>query len=133
MQELLRSRHGRPCILVRLAGRDVSHTREPLDSLTNCAKAIVAFERATGFPARPAPAAGRPRRRSFPAHPSGRFHRGPGDLGAALVGQRPHQLCWWPDEGWQRGTVARLFPRGISSHVLADTRQTSALRGQYSS
>jgi len=35
----------------------------------------------------------------------------------------------WPDDGWQRGTVARLCPRGAFSHVVAYTRQTSALRG----
>jgi hypothetical protein len=54
----------------------------------------------------------------------------PGDLGAALVGRQ--LLYWWPDDGWQRGTVARLCPRGAFSHVvalLAYTRQTSALRG----
>ena len=38
-------------------------------------------------------------------------------------------LYWWPDEGWQRGTVARLSPRGAFSHVVAYTRQTSVLRG----
>ena len=43
------------------------------------------------------------------------------------MGQR--LLYWWPDEGWQRGTVARLCPRGAFSHVVAYTRQTSALRG----
>ncbi len=51
----------------------------------------------------------------------------PGDLGAALVGKR--LLYWWPGEGWQRGTVARLCTRGAFSHVVAYTRQTSALRG----
>ena len=38
-------------------------------------------------------------------------------------------LYWWPDDGWQRGTVSRLCPRGAFSHVVAYTRQTSALRG----
>ena len=38
-------------------------------------------------------------------------------------------LYWWPDDGWQRGTVARLCPRGAFSHVVAYNRQTSALRG----
>jgi hypothetical protein len=51
----------------------------------------------------------------------------PGDLRAPLVGRT--LLYWWPDEGWQRGTVARLCPRGSFSHVVAYTRQTSALRG----
>jgi hypothetical protein len=51
----------------------------------------------------------------------------PGDLGAALVGRQV--LYWWPDDGWQRGTVARLCRRGAFSHVVAYTRQTSALRG----
>ena len=51
----------------------------------------------------------------------------PGGLRAALVGRTI--LCWWPVDGWQRGTVARLCPRGAFSHVVAYTRQTSALRG----
>jgi hypothetical protein len=38
-------------------------------------------------------------------------------------------LYWWPDDGWQRGTVARLCPRAAFSHVVAYHRQTSALRG----
>ena len=43
-------------------------------------------------------------------------------------------LYWWPEDGWQRGRwhrrgVARLCPRGAFSHVVAYTRQTSALRG----
>ena len=38
-------------------------------------------------------------------------------------------LYWWPDDGWQRGTVARLCPRGAFSQVVAYTRQTSVLRG----
>ena len=31
-------------------------------------------------------------------------------------------LYWWPKDGWQRGTVARLCPRGAFSHVVAYTR-----------
>ena len=50
---------------------------------------------------------------------------------AELVGRT--LLYWWPadSDGWQpeRGTVARLCPRGAFSHVVAYTRQTSALRG----
>ena len=38
-------------------------------------------------------------------------------------------LYWWPTDGWQRGTVARLCPRGAFSHVVAYSRQTSSLRG----
>ena len=51
------------------------------------------------------------------------------DLGAALVGRT--LLYWWPTDGWQRGTVARLCPRCAFSHVVARAyyRQTSALRG----
>ena len=49
------------------------------------------------------------------------------EVGAALVGRQ--LLYWWPDDGWQRGTVARLCPRPAFSHVVAYTRQTSALRG----
>jgi hypothetical protein len=38
-------------------------------------------------------------------------------------------LYWWPDDDWQRGTVARLCPRPAFWHVVAYTRQTLALRG----
>ena len=50
-------------------------------------------------------------------------------MGAALVSRTV--LYWWPDDGWQCGTVARLCPRGAFSHVtvVANNRQTSALRG----
>ena len=36
-------------------------------------------------------------------------------------------LYWWPEDGWQRG---RLCQGGAFSHVVAYTRQTSALRGR---
>ena len=51
----------------------------------------------------------------------------PHDLDATLVGRS--LLYWWPGDGWQRGTVARLCPRAAFSHVVAYARQTSALRG----
>ena len=35
-------------------------------------------------------------------------------------------LYWWPEDGWQRG---RLCQGGAFSHVVAYTRQASALRG----
>ena len=117
VQELLKfkMRYGRPYVLVRWAGRDASgDTWEPLDNLTNCAEAIAAFEQATGRslprpalapPALPgaAPAPIAPAGFSVDAVP-------PGDLGGALVGRTI--LYWWPTDGWQRGTIARLCPRG---------------------
>ena len=115
------------------AGLDAAgDTWEPLDNLTNCEAAIAAFEQATGralprpVPPPPSVAAdGAP----APLPPTGYAVDAapPGDLGAALVGRT--LLYWWPDDGWQRGTVARLCPRGAFSHVVAYTRQTSALRG----
>ena len=135
VQELLKfkMRFGRPYVLVRWAGLDAAgDTWEPLDNLTNCEAAITAFEQATGRtlprPAPPPPgagAAGAP----APIPPAGYLVDAtpPGDLGAALVGRT--LLYWWPTDGWQRGTVARLCPRGAFSHVVAYTRQTSALRG----
>ncbi len=55
----------------------------------------------------------------------------PGDLGATLpvVGRRI--LYWWPSDGWQLGTVARICAPSASgfTHVVAYTWQTSALRG----
>ena len=51
------------------------------------------------------------------------------DLGADLVGRRIQY--WWPEDGWQLGTVAQTCrPRASSfSHVVAYHRRTSALRG----
>ena len=37
--------------------------------------------------------------------------------------------CQWPEDGWQRGTVVRLCPRGAVSNVVAYTGHTWALRG----
>ena len=71
--------------------------------------------------------------RAFPAPPCLLAPRLPvsqpshGDLRAALVGRTI--LYWRPEDGWHRGTVARLCPRGALSHVVAYTRQTSVLRG----
>jgi hypothetical protein len=132
--ELLRfkMRYSRPHVLVRWAGSDASgDTWEPLDNLTNCEEAIAAFEQATGrslprpAPPPPAAAAAAPP----PPFPPAGFTvdaAPPGDLGAPLVGRT--LLYWWPDDGWQRGTVARTCPRGAFSHVVAYHRQTSALR-----
>ena len=50
----------------------------------------------------------------------------PGDLGAARVGRTV--LYWWPGDDWQRGIVAVLCSHGTCLHVVAYTRQTSALR-----
>jgi hypothetical protein len=85
-----------------------------------------AIGRALPRPAPPPPAAAAP---PPPLPPTGFTADAapPGDLGAALVGLL--LLYWWPDDGWQRSTVARLCPRGAFSHVVVYTRQTSALRG----
>ena len=52
---------------------------------------------------------------------------GDGELGIELVDQT---LLYWSDFGWQRGAVKRLCPSGgrAFSHVIADTRHTSAPR-----
>ena len=134
VQELLKfkMRYGRPYVLVRWAGCDASgDTWEPLDNLTNCEEAIAAFEQTIGR-TRPRPALAPPARPGAapaPIAPAGFTvdTAPPGDLGAALVGRT--LLYWWPTDGWQRGTVARLCPRGAFSHVVAYSRQTSALRG----
>ena len=99
--------------------------------MIHCDEAIAAFEQATGRPlprptSAPPPFIGSP---PAPIAPTGFFVDAapPGDLGPALVGRT--LLYWWPTDGWQRGTVARLCPRGAFSHVVAYSRQTSALRG----
>ena len=138
MQELLKfkMRYGRPYVLVRWAGCDASgDTWEPLDNLTtsNCAQAIAAFEQAIGR-SLPRPALAPPvlpGAAPSPIAPSGFTMDAapPGDLGIALVGRTIRVLYWWPSDGWQRGTVARLYPRGAFSHVVAYSRQTSTLGG----
>ncbi len=119
-------------MLVRWAGRDVSDDTwdsRPLERLTNCEAALIAFGQATSralpCPAPPPPAA------TAPPPPTGFTvdAASPGDLGAALVGRQ--MLYWWPDVGWQCCTVARrpsLCPRGAFLQVVTYTRQTSALR-----
>jgi hypothetical protein len=49
---------------------------------------------------------------------------------AVLVGGR--SLYWWTSDSWQRGTVARICAPSASgfTHVVAYTRQTSALRNR---
>ena len=36
-------------------------------------------------------------------------------------------LYWYPEDGWQLGTVARICPRDAFSHVVAYIRQKTAL------
>ena len=100
----------------RCVGRDVGAARQPESEsilvssyLTNREEAIAPFERATGrsLPRRavppPAAAAAPP-----PIPPAGFAvdPAPPSDLGAALVGRT--MRYWWPEDGWQRGTGARL-------------------------
>jgi hypothetical protein len=127
-------RAGRPHVLVRWTGLDASgDTWEPLENLTNCEDAIRAFEQARGLvlprapPPPPSHACGGV---APPLPPAGySVDPSPGDLGATLVGRRI--LYWWPSDGWQLGTVARICAPSASgfTHVVAYTRQTSALRG----
>ena len=80
VQELLKFklRYCRPYLLVRWAGRDASgDTREPLDSLKDCAEAISAFERATGRMLSPQPCCHGPRCRRRPPPPRRRRRRRP--------------------------------------------------------
>ena len=100
---------------------------EPLDSLTNCKAAIIAFEQATAWSPPPqlpfAGAAGAPPLISAAITPTGYTVETvpPGDLGTALLGRT--LLYLWPDDGWKRGTVSRLCPRGA-----AYARQTTGRR-----
>ena len=84
--------HGRQYVLVRWTGLNAAGDAwEPLDNLTNREAAIAAF-------------AGAPP----PIPPTGSTieEAPPGALGASPVGRS--LLHWWPDDGWQRGTVAGL-------------------------
>ena len=99
--------------------------------MTNCEEAVQAFEQARGV-AVPRAAPPPPSRgcggRAHPLPPAGFVvDPAPGDLGPTLVGREV--LYWWPDDGWQRGRVARLCPRSPFSHVVAYRRSDSALHG----
>ena len=137
MQELLkfklRSGWGRPYVLVRWAGCNnaLRDTWELLDNLTNCEEAISTFEPASesGRPlpgsATPCPAAAgccRGNAAHMPIPQAGFTIDAAqlGDLCAELVGRT--LLYWCPADGWQRGTVARLCPRGAFPQVVAYTR-----------
>ena len=134
VEEILKMRvsAGRPQVLVRWAGRDASgDTWEPLENLTNCDDAIRAFELARGVVV-PRPPPPPPSRECGgvgpPLSPSGfTVDAAPGPLGLSLVGRTI--LYWWPDDGWQQGTVARVCSRPPFSHVVAYHRRSSALRG----
>jgi hypothetical protein len=63
--------------------------------------------------------------RPRPPPTSRRVGRGPGARRpGTLVGREA--LYWWPDDGWQRGRVARLCPRRPFSLVVAYRRSDSA-------
>ena len=51
----------------------------------------------------------------------------PAACGPELLGR--DILYWWPDDGWQRGHVAKPSSRPPFTHVVAYRRETSALRG----
>ena len=114
-QELVKfkMRYCRPYVLVHWAGFDAAgDTWEPLDNLTKLEAAIAAFRALSPTPADATVAGASPRqRRRAPADPPVDAAP-PGDLGAGLVGRTV--LYWWPDDGWQRGTVARLCARDLS-------------------
>ena len=138
MQELLKfksylkMRRGRPCVLVRWAGRMRRAARGSRSTTWPTARRP--SPPSSGPPPLTAPpglaAAGRPPIVPPPIPPPGFAVdlAPPGDLQvrAALRAVGRMMLSWWPEDGWQRGTVA---PRGAFSHVVANTRQTSALRG----
>ena len=134
VQEILRFRscRGRPQCLVRWVGKDASgDTWEPVEHLANCESALRDFEAAQGISvprpqSPPGPAGPRP----GPVPPPGfsiEPNPPPDDPSSLLVGRKI--LYYWPSEGWQLGSVARLCTKQPFSHVVAYQRKTSALRG----
>ena len=130
MQELLKfkMRWGRPYVLggARCVGRHVGRW-EPLANLTNCEEAIATFERATGrsLPRRAPPPLAAGRRSRAASDSAGRFYSGPrATWRPSGVGARgedsddPLLVAARAEDGWQRSTVTRLFPRGEFSHVV---------------
>ena len=112
--------------------RRPSDTWEPLEHLTNCEEAIRTFERARGctVPRLPPPPPSRVCGGRATLQPPAGFVVDPApppDLGSSLIGRQ--LLYWWPADGWQRGSIARVCPRTPFSHVVAYHRHTSALRG----
>ena len=101
VQELLKFklRYCRPYLLVRWAGRDASgDTREPLDSLKDCAEAISAFERATGRMLSPQPCCHGPRCRRRPSPPRRRRRRRP--FPRQVSPRTPRPPTTWAPRAW---------------------------------
>ena len=53
------------------------------------------------------------------------------DPSLAVVGD--HILYWWPDDGWQHGTVVRECRRSPFSHVVRYRPPGAAIRGDVDS
>ena len=115
MQEILRFLlcRGRPQCLVHWAGTDASgDTWKPVEHLTNCETVLCDFEAAQGISIqRPSTQLAAPSsaQRPAPAPPPGFSidpNPPPDDPPSLLVGRR--MLYFWPSDGWQLGSVARL-------------------------
>jgi hypothetical protein len=125
-------RYSRPHVKVLWTGSDAScDTWEPLENLTNCEEAERATGRTLSRPAQRPPLATGPAPPLLP--PTGFIvdTAPPSDLSAALVDLQ--LLYWWPDEVAGRWLAALHrrppLPTCVTfSHVVAYTRQTSALR-----
>ena len=132
VQAILRfkMRNSRPHVLVRWEGQDASQdTWVAVEALPPCEEALRAFERSRGHPLpRPAPPSP-PLVPNPPVAPTGfALLAAPDASGSGLVGR--HVLYWWPSDGWQFGSVARLCARTAPfSHVISYHRKTSSLRG----
>jgi hypothetical protein len=132
---------GRTYYLVRWQGHDsADDSWEPAEHLAHCPERVAEYEAAA--PRRP-----KARRAAGAKHPAP-SDPGPGgpppapaaapapvapagwavspvvapSLGASI-------LYWWPDDGWQRGVVARLCKRAPYSHVVRYRRPTAAFAG----
>ena len=104
---------------------------EPIERLAHCEEAIAAFERANAIsiPRPPPPPPSQPCGGAAPPIPPSGFTLllSPPDPLPDLIGRRI--FYWWPDDGWQLGTVARQCVRVPFSHVVAYHRSLSALSG----
>jgi hypothetical protein len=133
---------GRTYYLVRWQGHaSVDDSWEPAEHLAHCPERVAEYEAAaprrpsarraaarglppSGDPVPPGPPLAAPPEPTAPRAPAGWVvaPAGPPALGAAI-------LYWWPDDGWQRGAVARICKRAPFSHIVRYRRPTAAFAG----
>jgi hypothetical protein len=134
---------GRTYYLVRWQGHtSADDSWEPVEHLTHCPERVAEYEAAaprrpaarrhasrggTARPAGPGPSAPQPVAPPEPTAPQAPLGWAVAPAGPPTLGAKV--LYWWPDDGWQRGVVARRCKKAPFSHIVRYRRPTAAFAG----